>query len=65
MSAWDRYILGDEVQDREMQYRADDSISAYCDLILTEYEVTELHRHDVLEWVERRLDGDKSIKILL
>jgi len=53
------------VQDREMQYRADDSISAYCDLILTEYEVTELHRHDVLEWVERRLDGDKSIKILL
>lgn len=29
------------------------------------FDCTELHRHDVLEYVERRLDGDNSINISL
>lgn len=41
------------------------SINAYCEVLLNQYEVTELYRAMVLEYVERRLDGDTSITILL
>jgi hypothetical protein len=43
----------------------DGSSNDYCEVLLAEHEVTELHRHDVLEWVERKLDGDNSISIML
>lgn len=35
------------------------------DLLATTFNCTEIHRHDVLEYVERRLDGDSNIGIIL
>jgi hypothetical protein len=42
----------------------DDSINAYCEVLLAEHEVTELYRAEVLEWVERRLDGMNVVVLL-
>lgn len=42
------------------------SFNELAETLLAElFDVTELHRHDVLEYVERRLDGDKDITISL
>lgn len=42
------------------------SITDYCEQVLaTTYHCTEIHRAMVLEYFERKLDGDKRIAILL
>lgn len=58
-------LFGKSTQDIEISQEYDGDTNAYCEVLLGAFEVTELHRHDVVEWVERKLDGDKSISILL
>jgi hypothetical protein len=41
------------------------SYNEYCQQLLATYSVTEMYRALILETVERRLDGDKRIKIIL
>ena len=62
---YDAVWLGSDKQNDLIRDECDDSINNYCERLLTEYEVTELYRAEVLEWVERRLDGDKTITIIL
>jgi hypothetical protein len=61
---YDYHLMGADHQNDGI-LECDDSTNAYCQKLLAEYDVSELHRHDVLEYVERRLDGDKSITIIL
>lgn len=41
------------------------SLNAYCEELLTQYEVTELNRATVLKYIKRFMDGDNSIFLLL
>ena len=58
-------LFGKFKQVIEIQQDYDGDTNAFCEVLLGAFEVTELHRHDVLEWVERKLDGDNSISILI
>jgi len=61
---YDAHWQGHDDQDDAIR-ECDDSINTYCEQLLTEYDATELYRAQVLEYVERRLDGDRTISILL
>jgi hypothetical protein len=61
----DKHIHGVTDQRMMIDINHDGDTNAFCGVLLSEWEVTELHRHDVLEWVERKLDGDNSISILM
>lgn len=62
---YDRIWIGDDKQDEYIDCECDGSINTYCEKLLMEYEVTEIYRAMVMEYVERRLDGDINIIILL
>lgn len=61
---WARYAFPKEVYEEGI-LENDDSICAYGEALLAEYEVTEISRAMALEYVERRLDGDDEITIWL
>lgn len=60
----DRHIHGATDQRMMIDLNHDGDTNAFCEVLLVEWEVTEIHRHDVLEWVESKLDGH-NVKIIL
>lgn len=60
----DSHICGAENQRMTIDLNHDGNTNAFCEVLLAEYDVTELHRHDVLEWVERKLDGAPVLILL-
>ncbi len=51
--------------DYDNAYNEAGGCNALAEQLLTDYDCTETYRAMVLEWVERRLDGDRNITILL
>lgn len=60
----DRHLIGRTDQQMLIDLNHDGDTNAYCEVLLWDWDVTELHRHEALEWVERKLDGTE-VTILL
>ncbi len=63
LDAYKQWAGDDKYEDAYEEAGSGNELAEQC--LAEIFDCTELHRHDVLEYVERRLDGDRNITISL
>lgn len=61
---FDRLFLTDDEQEEEI-LRHDDNINRYCQKLIVDYQAGEIGRDYALEHIERRMNGDMNIIVIL